>query len=176
MSQGNGRTDGSVFNEFQSPSKGRRDFMEVIEDIIGFVSEDDLSRYAIVVGTDSEEIIKANGHPGIADFVSVITVHRIGKFGRYFWKKMSSIKTFDRHDRLIKEASFSVELAQKLVNQLRERLNGQLYDFEIHLDIGHNGPTKSLIQEIVGMVTGNGFIARIKPESYAATKVADKYV
>lgn len=161
---------------FLSPSRGRRDFFEVIGDIVEFVNEDQRSRYSVVVGTDSDEIVKPNGHAGSAEFVSVVTVHRAGRHGRYFWKKMSEIKTFDRHDRMLKEAYFSLELAQRVVAQLRDQLNDQLYDFEIHLDIGQNGPTKHMIQEIVGLVTGNGFAARIKPDSYAANKVADRHV
>lgn len=89
---------------------------------------------------------------------------------------MGGVQTFDRHDRILKEASFSLELAQRVVAELRPRLNGMFYNFEIHLDIGQNGPTKSMIQEIVGMITGSGFTARIKPESYAANKVADRHV
>ena len=172
MADGNGVNQG----HFISPSRGKRDFLDVINDITEFINEDILSRYQVVVGTDSDELVQANGHPGIADFVSVVTVHRIGKHGRFFWKKMGGLKTFDRHDRMLKEASFSLELAQRVVAHLRERLSDRLYDFEIHLDIGHNGPTKILIQEIVGMITGNGFVARIKPDSYAASKVADRYV
>lgn len=172
MQNGNGHD----LEYFISPSRGRRDFSNVINDVIEFVTEDETSRYEIVVGTDSEELVQANGHPGMAAFVSVITVHRIGKHGRYFWKKTNDVRTFDRHDRILKEASFSLELAQRVVAELRPRLNGTLYNFEIHLDIGQNGPTKNMIQEIVGMITGNGFTARIKPESYAANKVADRYV
>ena len=148
----------------------------MISDIVNFITEDSVSKYRVVVGTDSNELIQANGHAGTANFVSVITVHRIGRHGRFFWKRISGMKTFDRHDRMLKEAYYSLELAQKVVAELRNRLSERLYDFEIHLDIGHNGPTRSLIQEIVGMITGNGFIARIKPESYAASKVADRYV
>jgi predicted RNase H-related nuclease YkuK (DUF458 family) len=48
-------------------------------------------------------------------------------------------------------------------------------DLEIHLDVGQEGATKSLIREVVGMVTGSGFDAKIKPESYGASAVADKY-
>ena len=166
----------SVSEHFISPSRGQREFLQVVDDVAEFINEDAGSKYAVVVGTDSDETVTPNGHAGLAQFVSVITVHRIGKHGRYFWKRIPNIKTFDRHDRMLKEAYFSLELAQRVVAQLRERLNGRLYDFEIHLDIGHNGPTKSMIQEIVGMITGNGFIARIKPESYAASKVADRYV
>ena len=164
------------FETFISPSRGERDFSQVVNDIVEFMTEDDGSKYAVVVGTDSEGLAQVKGVPGIADFVSVITVHRIGKHGRYFWKKNKGIKTFDRHDRMLKEASFSLELAQRVTDELRPKLGGLLYNFEIHLDIGYNGPTKAFIQEIVGMVTGSGFTARIKPESYAANKVADHHV
>lgn len=178
MKNGNDTTNGNGYDNeyFISPSRGKRDFLDVISDVAEFVNEDSASKYSVVVGTDSDELAQANGHTGLADFVSVITVHRVGKHGRYFWKHIPNVKTFDRHDRVLKEAYYSLELAQRVVVQLRERLNECLYDFEIHLDIGHNGPTKSMIQEIVGMITGNGFTARIKPDSYAANKVADRHV
>ena len=147
-----------------------RDYLQVIDDIAAFVAEDEGSRYSIVVGTDSEQYRDA------AEFVSVVTVHRVGKHGRYFWKRMPPIKAYNHHDRMLKEASFSLDLAQRVVTALRRCISENLYNFEIHLDIGHNGPTKTMISEIVGMITGNGFIARIKPESYAANKVADRHV
>jgi len=175
----NGRPDSQADNGhfrqkeyFVSPSRGQRDFFEVVGDIVDFITEDELSNYKVVVGTDSEH----NGTVHTADFVSVVVVHRVGKHGRYFWKRNRSVKTFDRHDRILKEASFSLDLAQRVVAELRIKLNERLYDFEIHLDIGQNGPTKTMIQEIVGMITGNGFTARIKPDSYAANKVADRHV
>ena len=155
---------------FISPSKGKRQFEDIIQDIVDFVREDEQSKYEIVVGTDSER------HLDQADFVSVVTVHRVGKHGRYFWKRMPEIKAYDHHDRMLKEAYFSLDLAQRVVAALREQIEDHLYNFEIHLDIGHNGPTKPMIQEIVGMITGSGFVARIKPDSYAANKVADRHV
>ena len=155
---------------FISPSKGRRDFYQVISDIVEFVQEDEASRYEVVVGTDSEDF------RGTAEFVSVITIHRKGRHGRYFWKRMSRVKAYDHHDRMLKEAYFSLELAQRVIVELREKITEHLYNFEIHLDIGHNGPTKPMISELVGMITGNGFVARIKPQSYAANKVADRHV
>ncbi|MDP3954660.1 MAG: ribonuclease H-like YkuK family protein [bacterium] len=182
---------------FNSPSKGKRDFLNVIADIVGFIAEEPLARYSVVVGTDSEFVglvntstklsaggasTNGNGYShkkegmGTANFVSVITIHRVGRHGRYFWKRMPAVKTFDRHDRMLKEAYFSLDVAHRLTAELRDKLKGHFYDFEIHLDIGQNGPTKDMIQEIVGMITGNGFKARIKPESYAANKVADRYV
>lgn len=173
---GNGNnTDGNNGNGeyFISPSRGKRDFSQVVGDVVDFVSEDERSRYSIVVGTDSG---LNNGEAGMAEFVSVITVHRIGKHGRYFWKKIPAIKTFNRRDRILKEANFSLELAQRVVAELRNKLSKVPYIFEIHVDIGENGPTREMIQEIVGMIRGNGFEAKIKPDAYAANKVADRYV
>ena len=174
---------------FNNPSKGKRSFLDMVSDIAGFIYDDPESRYSIFVGTDSEisGFIGSDKSPGgigvfkkeglsTANFVSAVMVHRVGKAGRYFWKKNTGIRTFDRHDRILKEAYFSLDIAHRLVAELRDKLNGHLYDFEIHLDIGQNGPTKELIQELVGMITGNGFKAKIKPESYAATSVADRHV
>lgn len=157
---------------FISPTKGHRSFPQVIDDVVDFVREDEASRYEVVVGTDSE----AYHDNSEAEFVSVVTVHRMGKHGRYFWKRLRGVKAYDHHDRMLKEASFSLDLAQRVVAELRARVSEHLYNFEIHLDIGHNGPTKTMISEIVGMITGSGFVARIKPESYAANKVADRHV
>jgi predicted RNase H-related nuclease YkuK (DUF458 family) len=65
-----------------------------------------------------------------------------------------------------------------VASRLTERLaTAGLKDpnIEIHLDIGKQGRTKEIIREVVGMVVGSGFGARIKPESYGAFKVADRY-
>jgi len=160
---------------FISPTKGKRDFENIIDDVIEFVEEDNRHKYDIVVGTDSEQFTAEDGRAK-AQFVSVVAVHRVGRHGRYFYKRLVGIPTYDHHDRMLKEATYSLELAQRVVNGLRPRLNDLLYNFEIHLDIGHNGPTNGMIAEIVGMITGSGFTARIKPESYAANKVADRHV
>jgi predicted RNase H-related nuclease YkuK (DUF458 family) len=157
---------------FVSPSRGRRDFLQVIADVIKFIGEDVEAKYSVVVGTDSEV---HDARTGVSEFVSVVVVHRIGRHGRYFWKKINDVRTFDRHDRILKEAFFSLDLAQRVVAELRDRLLIP-YIFEIHLDIGLNGPTKEMIQEIVGFVNGSGFSAKIKPDAYAANKVADRHV
>jgi len=169
--------DGNEKSEyFISPSRGQRDFFQVVNDVIEFITDDEKNKYTVIVGTDSEQTGAPNGKAGTAEFVSVVVVHRLGRHGRYFWKRTRNVKTFDRHDRILKEASYSLDLAQRVVEQLRKKLLSHLYDFEIHLDIGQNGPTKTMIQEMVGMITGSGFTARIKPDSYAANKVADRHV
>ena len=50
------------------------------------------------------------------------------------------------------------------------------YQFQyIHADIGVSGPTKDMIKEVVGLIKSNGFQAKIKPESFAASIVADRF-
>jgi len=72
------------------------------------------------------------------------------------------------------ETALSLDTASKITEILVEDGRDHL-DLEIHLDIGPNGDTKGLIKEIVGMVVGSGFDAKIKPDSCGASKVADKY-
>jgi predicted RNase H-related nuclease YkuK (DUF458 family) len=60
---------------------------------------------------------------------------------------------------------------------LTEKLadSGQELNLEIHLDVGSNGATKTLVKEVVGMVNGSGYSCKIKPDSYGASSVADRY-
>lgn len=136
---------------------------------------------------------------GDTDFVSVVVVHRIGKGGRYFWVKNRLARMLSLREKIYEEATRSLMLAMKLGGELKERLervdmvhrkeaNGDepeqfetsgwrepSYTLEIHVDIGTQGPTRDMIREIVGMIRGNGFVVRTKPEAYAASTVADRY-
>jgi len=69
----------------------------------------------------------------------------------------------------------SLDLAQEIVPKLRAVISPAKYDLEIHIDVGALGPTRDMIREVVGMVNGNGFTARTKPESWGASSVADKH-
>lgn len=160
-------------NLFRSPTKGRLELSKVTEEIADFISQDDHAKYRLLVGTDS------NGDKN-ADFVTAVIVHRIGHGGRYFWKKTDGRKTYHTlRDRIYQEVNLSLQVAQDMLKQLKLSLSKSdlpNYDFQIHIDVGQNGPTREMIKEVVGMVRGNGFKARIKPESYAASHVADKYI
>jgi len=155
---------------FQNPTVGTLDFDQMIEEVINFINASTQARYSLIVGSDSEQ------RNGSSEFVSVVLVHRVGHFGRYFWHKEKDIKTYSLRDRIYKEALFSIDLAQKLLTGLKDKIDLSRFNFEIHIDIGENGPTKEMIKEVVGMVKGNGFEAKIKPDAYGATKVADKHV
>ena len=59
------------------------------------------------------------------------------------------------------------------------RLAGSLWrwktDFNIEIHLMGNRENQGDHQRSSGMVTGSGFDARIKPDSYGASKVADKF-
>lgn len=160
--------------QFISPSKGKLTTEETIAEIVKFFSEDPTVSYTLVIGTDSQ-VRRENGVQKV-DFVTAVVVHRKGKGGRYFWRKNRKEKIYSLRDKIYLETLLSLELAQKLVPVLKDRLAGFApYDFEIHIDVGEAGPTREMIKEVVGMVTGNGFTAKTKPESYGAFVVADKH-
>jgi len=68
----------------------------------------------------------------------------------------------------------SLKLASEVLFNLSQDKNLK-FDFEVHVDIGSQGETRTMLQEIIGMVRGSGFEVKTKPESYGASKVADRY-
>ena len=159
-------------NIFLSPTQGRMELTKVAKEISSYINQDSQRKYRLIVGTDS------NGDKR-ADFVTAIIVCRVGRGGRYFWKKTNGNKTFHTiRDRIYQEVTLSLQTAQDILGKLESSLKPDQqpdYDFQIHIDVGQKGPTREMIKEVVGMVRGNGFKAKIKPESFAASSVADKY-
>lgn len=164
--------------EFLNSSFGLKLTIEqVVREIIRFMKAEPLRKYKVTIGTDSERL------PGSkADFVTAIVVHRVGNGGRYFWRRLEMAKLHTLRDRIIKEVLVSLDLGKQLLVELRKMGEAEpevaaiKWDFEIHVDIGEHGPTKAMIQEVVGMVRANNFEAITKPGSYAASNVADRHV
>lgn len=153
-------------NIFNSPTKGKISILGVVDEIITFLREDPKRDYKIIIGTDSPS-------GASVDFVTAIVIHRVGQGGRYFWKRWPSMVIHTLRDKIYKEVDYSLQSAVLLIEQLsRHQLH---YSFEIHIDVGERGATKDMIKEVVGVVRANGFEPKIKPESYAASKVADRY-
>ncbi|MFH1161734.1 MAG: ribonuclease H-like YkuK family protein [Candidatus Jorgensenbacteria bacterium] len=144
---------------------------QVVAEIVRFITADPTRRYKVTIGTDSEQ-----DPSKMADFVTAVVVHRVGNGGRYFWRRIELGKFYTLRDRIIREVMLSLELAESLLALLREEAKHLEWSFEIHADVGENGETKVLIQEVVGMIRANHFEAKTKPESYAASKVADRHV
>lgn len=158
--------------KFISPTKGILDLPLLMEEVISYLKERPELSYKLIIGTDSKK------YKDISVYVSVILIHRIGRGGRYFWKKTIEKNDFSLKKRIFNEAFYSISLAKDFLNVLNlklESLKMNKLKIEIHVDVGFNGPTKEMIKEIVAMVENNGFRAFIKPESYGASSVADRY-
>lgn len=155
---------------FNSSFGTRLTVPEVIREIVAFMEAEPTRRYKVTIGTDSELLAGKK-----ADFVSAIAVHRIGNGGRYFWRRFELGNFHTLRDRMIKEALVSLDIAGGILSELK-KLPLPTFEFEIHADIGENGPTKAVISEIVGMIRANNFEVKIKPYSYTASNVADRHV
>lgn len=152
-------------------SKGNHlDPRAVAEEINAFMNADNKRAYKVTIGTDS--LLYADKS---ADFVTAVVVHRVGNGGRYFWRRASFGNFYTLRDRILKEVTVSLDLTKLIIEQLRNMRNAK-FDLEIHVDVGENGETKQMIQELVGMIRANNFEAKTKPQSYAASCVADRHI
>ncbi|KKQ25660.1 MAG: hypothetical protein US62_C0015G0029 [Candidatus Woesebacteria bacterium GW2011_GWA1_37_8] len=159
---------------FTSPSGLKLGLDLMVGEIAKFVDEDPSSFYRLVIGSDSQAR-RDNGDSEV-DFVTAVVVHRIGKGARYFYRKVKRIgKVPVLRDKIYTETMMSLNLAQVIVPDIRKRISPAKYDLEIHIDVGSLGPTREMIREVVGLVTGNGFTAKTKPDSWGASSVADKH-
>ena len=152
---------------FISPTKGRMTFDQVFKDIVDYIQSDSKTKYKLIVGTDSqlrEDVC----------YVTAILILREGKGGRFYYAKEREKAKLSLKQRIFYETSKSLTVAARVAEKLTVNGLSDL-DIEIHLDVGEQGQTKEIIKEVVGMVVGSGFDARIKPDSYGASKVADKY-
>ena len=155
-----------LFNDFL----GRKlTISEVVDELVGFMRENDKRKYKIIIGTDSQGL-----EDKTADFVNAIVIHRVGNGGRYFWRREKLGKFYTMRDRIIQEALSSIDVAKEVLKKLKGH-DTPAFGFEIHVDVGEQGETRTIINEVVGMVRANNFEVKIKPHSYAASKVADKH-
>ncbi len=155
---------------YYSPTHGKVDLATLREIVSRYMSEGSKENYQIIVGTDSQKIKSGNGY----DFVSALVIHRVGNGGIYFWRRELYEKTVNLKERMYREALMSLEVSEGFVELLRS--NGiSRFNIQIHIDIGKNGKTKDLIQEITGMIRSSGYDVKIKPDSFGASKVADRH-
>ncbi|MGM0445061.1 MAG: ribonuclease H-like YkuK family protein [Bacillota bacterium] len=154
---------------FISPTEGKMNIQRTYESILSFIKEKPNNQYKLIIGTDS--------HPGLTEsvFVTAIVIYRVGHGGRYFYHKKKVEMRSGFKKRIFHEVSRSLTVASKLTELLSNDNESSLLDIEIHIDVGQNGSSSEIIKEVVGMVIGSGYDALIKPDSYAASNVADRY-
>lgn len=166
--------------KFFSPLRGTLSFPAMVEDIALESQLLPQAQFRILVGTDSESV------DGAAKFVTVVVLWHVGHGARAFRTVTNDVKLTGPEDykidaRIRRETMLTGMLAQELRSALRDIFgdNGVLERLEVHADVGPNGKTSKMMQEVIGVLKGYGFpdaCIRIKPEAMAASSVADRYI
>ncbi|KKW29892.1 MAG: hypothetical protein UY73_C0003G0004 [Parcubacteria group bacterium GW2011_GWA2_52_8] len=150
-------------------------FAEVVREVVNFMYAEPRAHYRVMIGSDS------NGTSSL-DVVSVVAIHRVGHGGRYFWSRHAATGIKTLRQKIYTEVQASLDLATLFLPAFRKALEvrgsaGEVpFDFQIHIDVGNQGETRDLVHEVTGMVRGYGYEVFVKPESAAATTVADRHV
>lgn len=136
-----------------------------IDDLTEWVKAASADGQAVHVGTDSLQQARST------QFVTVVVIHTPTKGGRVAYRRTFEPKIRSLRERLLREVWLSVDLALALEPVVKS-------DLTVHIDANSNVVHKSsaYVQELVGMVMGQGFKALIKPESWAASHAADHIV
>ncbi len=136
-----------------------------IPDILQFVSDVTNDGQAVHVGTDSLQTGR------LTQFVTVVVILTPRKGGRVAYRKETVPRITSLRERLLKEVWKSVDLGLHFSPIVKG-------DLTVHIDanpvVAHK--SSAYVQELVGLVVGQGFKALIKPESWAASHAADHVV
>lgn len=163
--------------KLESLTHGRLTVEQALEMIKDFLEEFPNAQYSLVIGTDSHEKNGSTMTNRKINLVTAILIHRKGFGGKYFWNRKYAENIHSLREKIYAETIVSLDFAAGFVPLLKKKLNGQSpnYNLEIHIDVGEHGDSRDMIKEVVGMVTGNGFVAKTKPDAYGASYVADKH-
>ena len=138
---------------------------EAINDIKAFIAKAAAGGQEVYIGTDSLQ----SGR--YTQFVTVVAILTPGKGGRaaYCQERVPKIKSM--RERLLKEVWKSVDFGLGICDIVPGRLTVAIdANPEIRFASSH------YIHELVGLVVGQGFKVQVKPESLAATHIADHVV
>lgn len=165
---------------FVSPTYGVCEGSSVIVDkIFEKILTNEYAEWIIAIGTDSQN------KQSKTKFCSAILLLEKGKGGTYFYSTHEVKRVPFIQNRMLKEAQLSIDLGKKIIDEIENKqLSEEFYDkemkisFEIHCDLGYEGKSRDSISAAIGWITaefGETVTARIKPESTAASCIADKY-
>jgi len=146
-----------------SPTKGQMTVDEMVQDMKQYIAESTCP-VEIVVGADSQNSSETK-------FVLVVAMYRKGQGGRFFYhtEKQQLIKNLRL--KIYRETQLTLKMAEMLSEKMIE--NEVFHNVIVHIDIGTEGKTNKLINEIKGWVISEGYEIFIKPECYAAAAIAN---
>lgn len=121
----------------------------------------------IHIGSDSQQ----SGQ--FTEYVSVIVLLEKGKGGRAFYSQERVTRVKSLRERLLKEVWMSVNLGLELNAHM-----GEDTGLTVHVDANPNLKFRSSdhVKELTAMVVSQGFKTLLKPDSWAASHLADHVV
>lgn len=128
--------------------------------------------FNFVVGTDSQNYSDTK-------IVVVIAVQNIGHGGIFFYDVQRIKKIDNVRQKLLYETNMSLRYADRLISKFESfskeaDIDLKNVNFCIHVDAGQNGKTSKLIPDLVAWVKACGYDCKVKPDSFAASSIADK--
>lgn len=143
---------------------------------LGMVLERPDLAYELTIGTDSQAF------EGSSKVVEVVVLRRMGSGGIFFYHAERVPRMDVLRTKIYEETARSLALAHRFLDGFHEAMeeagadpSSLRVDTAVHCDVGPGGATKALVREIAGWVEAEGYRCLTKPESYAATGVADRY-
>ena len=136
-----------------------------VGDIDQYVAEAAADGRTVHIGTDSLQTGKTT------QFVTVVAVLTPHKGGRAAYCREIVARITSLRQRLLQEVWLSVALGMKISDLVKG-------DLTIHVDANPSEKHMSskYIQELTGLVVGQGFKVEVKPDAWAATHAADHIV
>lgn len=161
-----------------SPTYGKVNLVQIINIVKDYLNASPDSEFEITIGTDSQNFNRTK-------IVKVIALHKIGGGGIFFYDIIYLPLIKELRRKLTVETQLSIDLANLFLKELEAEFDKNDWDytnfkinFQLHCDIGYDGKTSALIPEITSWVKAavpHEFEPVIKPESFAASSIANKY-
>ncbi len=160
---------------FNSETYGKVNIEQIPDKILDFYDKNKGIEgvFQIVVGTDSQNFSDTK-------MVTVIAAYKEGHGGIFFYEIDRINRITNVKQKLNAETSKSLEVMMELAGELEEEIKYKEMRedtlLSIHVDAGWSdkGKTKELIPGLIGWIKACGFEAHVKPDSFAASSIADK--
>ena len=125
-------------------------------------------RLKVCIGTDSQE------HKTGIEFATVIVFLRERSGGFMLIENTRTIDRISIKERMIREVAKSIDIAYRLCNII-DRYDIEL---EVHADINTDPKFKSntALSEAMGYILSMGYVFKAKPDAFASSSCADRFV
>lgn len=159
-----------------NPTYGKVSKDELCLIVAQYILSEPYMKYVIGIGTDSQNFSYTKA-------VTAMYVHRVGHGAIAFYDIQHIPVIHNIHQKMLMETGDSIAVADEVIGTLSymEMPDGSTFSIdnhdvsvELHCDVGNGGRSRETIREVVGWVESCGYTCRIKPDSPAASSLANK--